>query len=101
MLGKNFHRGKPFALLFFLVTASTNAYAADAERGAQLYQNHCIACHAESVHERSGPKAESVADIRYQITRWQNVLNLSWSEQEIDDVLLYLNNRFYQYPAAQ
>jgi mono/diheme cytochrome c family protein len=74
------------------------AHAADPARGAQLYENHCRGCHESIVHIRAQTKARSLADIRYQITRWQEELKLPWTAEEIADVQAYLNDRYYHYP---
>lgn len=74
------------------------ALAAEPERGQLLYENHCTDCHESIIHIRDERKARSSADIRAQILRWQDVLNLSWTPQEVEDVLGFLNDRYYHYP---
>ena len=83
------------ALGFFM--ALTAAEAADPERGSRLYENHCAGCHDSIVHIRENPKAQSAEDIRYQITRWADVLELPWTPAEVEDVLHYLNDTYYHY----
>ena len=73
------------------------AQSANPERGRMLHENHCTSCHESTIHIRDEPKAKSIADINYQIMRWQNVLSLQWTTEEVEDVLQYLNERFYHY----
>jgi cytochrome c5 len=70
--------------------------ASDAERGRLLYENHCMVCHTSVVHVREDRKAASREEIRDWIQRWQKELGLHWTSGEIDDVIEYLNDRYYQ-----
>ncbi|MEZ5589519.1 MAG: cytochrome C [Gammaproteobacteria bacterium] len=82
-------------------TVIGSAQAADPERGKQLYDNHCTVCHESQVHIREQRKAKTPADLRWQIARWQEVLKLSWTAAEVDDVQDYLNAEYYHYEAEQ
>ena len=83
-----------------LFTMGSVVTAADLERGQQLYENHCTECHASQVHIREQRKAETLTDIRWQIARWQEVLQLPWTAAEVDDVQAYLNAEYYHYEPA-
>ena len=72
--------------------------AADAERGKNLYETRCSACHESSVHNRSARKAKSFDGVRVQVARWSNEVGGNWSGDDIDDVTLYLNQRYYHFP---
>jgi mono/diheme cytochrome c family protein len=78
-----------------------SAVAADPGRGSLLYETRCNACHASSVHQRSARKAKSFDDVRVQVVRWSAEVGGSWSGDEIDDVALYLNQRYYRFPCPQ
>jgi mono/diheme cytochrome c family protein len=71
--------------------------AADAERGRVLYETSCSACHKDGVHRRSARKAKSFDAIRAQVARWSAEVGGRWSEDEIDDVAFYLNQRYYRF----
>lgn len=73
---------------------------ADAERGRILYETRCGSCHASSVHLRSARNAKSFDSLRTQVLRWSAAAGGSWSADEIDDVSLYLNQRYYRFPCA-
>lgn len=70
-------------------------------RGQLLYETHCIECHTTQMHWRSRKLARDWGTLRAQVTRWQAVAKLNWSEQEIDDVTHYLNDTIYQFPPPQ
>ena len=71
---------------------------ADPERGRDLYELRCLGCHAESVHARAKRSAKSFEEVRDWVARWNATLSLGWSPEEVDDVTLHLNTRYYRYP---
>jgi mono/diheme cytochrome c family protein len=89
------------SLALGLAGLSAPAAAADAERGGRLYETRCNGCHASSVHQRSARKAKSFDGVRVQVLRWSNEAGGTWSGDEIDDVALYLNQRYYRFPCPQ
>ena len=72
--------------------------AAEPGRGRDLYELRCLGCHAESVHARAKRVARSFDDVRGWVARWNNTLALGWGAEEIDEVTLHLNTRYYRYP---
>jgi len=82
-----------------LVLAGAPALA-DSERGRLLYENHCTGCHESTLHVREDREAESLAQVRSQIRRWHQYLGLPWSAQDVEDVLVYLNGRYYRLRVA-
>ncbi len=77
------------------LAVSLDANAQNIERGRELYENHCRTCHTEQVHGRRNRSALSVGDLREIVDQWQANQGLSWSREEIDDVVLYLANSRY------
>jgi mono/diheme cytochrome c family protein len=76
-------------------TPEPAAQGLSAERGGDLYQDYCNACHTAQVHWRDKRLVRTWDDLRYQITRWQRISGQNWSRDEIDDVAAYLNRNFY------
>ena len=88
-----------FALaLACVMCALAPAHGADAERGKALYEARCDLCHRTSVHLREARKATSFDGVRAQVARWNTELGGAWSVDEIDDVTVYLNDRYYSFP---
>lgn len=73
------------------------ASAADIERGRVLYETRCNVCHAIGVHIRQSRKAVNFDGIREQVVRWNRELGGAWGADEIDDVSVFINNRYYFY----
>lgn len=66
-------------------------------RGEMLYTNHCLSCHESLVHIREKRHAKNLDAVRDSVMRWSQQLELNWSADEIEDVVLYLNMRYYHY----
>ena len=93
---------RAFALAIAVAAVMTHsALAADLERGQQLYENHCTGCHESQIHIRTQRKAQNPTELRWQIARWQEVLELPWTSVEVDDVQVYLNAKYYHYDTQQ
>jgi mono/diheme cytochrome c family protein len=80
-------------LLACLATGGVNG--AEPGRGRLLYENNCIVCHKSTVHIRRDRKAESLVEIRAQVTRWAEVARPEWGDEEISAVVNYLNATYY------
>ncbi len=68
-------------------------------RGQQLYEHHCTGCHESTVHIRERRRARTVTDVRAWAVHWSSYLKLDWGAEELDDVVRYLNGKYYLYPA--
>jgi mono/diheme cytochrome c family protein len=83
--------------LLIVSSCAVPATAADAERGEQLYANHCTACHESNAHIREGRKTDTPGALREWIERWRRHLELDWARSEIADVAAYLDQRYYRF----
>lgn len=78
------------------VSSATFAEHPNAERGELLYENHCGGCHEAHVHMREGSKVRKEIEIREQVMRWANELELGWGGPDVDDVSDYLYLKYYK-----
>lgn len=72
------------------------AQAQNFQRGQELFEDHCRACHndfdrPESRHMRS------LDELQQKIEGWATHTNVGWSKAEVGDVLFYLNKSFYRF----
>jgi len=88
-------------LLACAMCAPALTMGADAGRGRALYETACNRCHDTSVHARRARKARSFPAIRAQVVRWSTEIGAGWSREEIDDVTVYLNGRYYFFDCPQ
>jgi mono/diheme cytochrome c family protein len=84
-------------LLCLLALSSSAVTPANMERGRLFYENHCRDCHESNMHIREVQAAGSLEAVRTQVERWQAVLNLEWSAEDVGDVAEYLNATWYHY----
>ena len=80
------------------VLAPLGANAADLERGRMLHENHCRMCHESIAYKRGDRIADTYAQIKAQVTRWQTNTGLHWSEADIDSVTAFVAKTYYKLP---
>ena len=69
-------------------------------RGQLLYENHCTSCHESTVYIRERRRARSLNDVRGWAVHWSNHLKLNWGAEEVDDVVRFLNGKFYRFSSG-
>jgi CxxC motif-containing protein (DUF1111 family) len=67
-------------------------------RGQLLYAVHCIACHSTQIHWRNERKATDWISLTAQVRRWQGNSGLQWTEEDVVEVALFLNETIYRFP---
>ena len=75
----------------------STAVAADKERGRTLYENHCVVCHTPKVHSRPTRIPLTIDELRQIVANWAREENLRWSDEDVNDVVWYLNTTRYRY----
>lgn len=89
----------PLMAMTFALAAGTSLAqpAAAPSRGQALYELHCIGCHTTQMHWRANRRATDWASLRAQVRLWQGNNQLNWSDDDIDEVARFLNERFYRF----
>ena len=85
-----------FALFAVLLLPAAPAPAQDAGRGKLLYETHCGGCHYERVHDRLRTKIRDLADLRAEVARWAPQTKRKFTDDELADVVEYLNVSHYR-----
>jgi hypothetical protein len=83
------------------VTFTAPSIAQDTQRGQQLFETHCIACHGQGIFKRAKPIVTNWPSLIYQVRRWERVAGQQWSTGEVNDVAGYLNERYYKFPTVE
>ncbi len=95
------YKAKILALTICLLwTADTFAYVSIEpiqNRSELLYSTHCVTCHTSLIHWRNITLAKDWQSLKFQVQRWQNNLELGWSEDEIIGITRYLNGLYYHF----
>ncbi|MCP4331683.1 MAG: cytochrome c [Gammaproteobacteria bacterium] len=79
----------------FLMLGS--AQAADLENGDDLHFEHCTGCHDSAVYTRASRNVQSLDRLGTQVRFCKNSLSLTWFDDEVDDVIAYLNQAYYHF----
>lgn len=82
-------------------TAAPNSEAKvllEVTRGHMLYENHCTSCHESTVYIRTKRKATNYKEVGNWVNQFADWLNLGWGDVEKQEVMQYLNERYYKYP---
>lgn len=98
MTEKTLQRAPLAVLAIAAALAAGNAHAADAARGRALYDARCGSCHNESVHNDASRKARNFEAARARVADFSAQLKTGWGAAQIDDVAVYLNERYYGFP---
>ena len=80
-----------------LAAATVFAQTPDLARGRALYENHCQVCHTSQVHSRVNRIVISRSELREIIEKWQAQQQLTWSAQDVEDVVDFLNRTRYRF----
>lgn len=85
-----------------LLAAAGAATAADPERGGQLHAQNCVSCHrsiiggdGSALYTREDRRVTSLAGLEIQVRRCENNLGLTWFDDQVADVVEYLNANYY------
>ncbi len=88
------------ALLFAINTL----YAADLKRGKALYEARCTSCHVQmfggdgsKIHTRADRKMSSLSALGKQVRLCTSNLDISWYDDEIQDVIQHINASYYKF----
>lgn len=84
------------AAMFALVLAFAAA-AADIENGDDLHFENCTGCHQESVYIRDHRNVGSMERLVLQVRFCKDTLELSWFDEDVDDVVEFLNQNYYRF----
>ncbi len=91
-------RPTPLLLALLLLAVAPASPAQSPARGELLYTTHCVACHTKEVHWRARRLATDWPTLADETRRWQRNLGLKWTDDEVDDVVRYLNTTIYRFP---
>ena len=69
------------------------------QRGQQLYENHCQACHSSLLHSPVKGRVKSFRELESRVSSWSVHAAKDWSADEIRDVSYYLDRTFYHFGA--
>ncbi|GEM_PF-227663 len=82
---------------------SHNSIAANPAHGKDLHDANCQSCHASlmsgnanQIYTRSNRRVTTISGLKNQVTRCKTTVGVAWPDDQVEDVVEYLNNTFYQ-----
>jgi len=92
-----------FKVSVFVLTAAvaSSVSGADLERGKVLLEMHCRMCHESVAFERNKRVAQTYAEVKAQVIRWQANTSLHWSDEDIENVTSYVARTYYKIPCPK
>ena len=88
---------KIFGLFLFAITLSASSYAADIENGGELHSESCTQCHDSAAYTREDRKVQNLVRLGTQVRFCKDNLGVAWFDDEVDDVIEFLNQKYYHY----
>ena len=86
-----------------LIFISTLANA-DIENGKDLHDSNCTNCHisiqggdGSGIYTRENNRIETYPALIKQVKRCRDSLGVAWPEDDVNDVVKYLNTTFYKF----
>ncbi len=86
---------RPLCLIPLL--GSTGIQAADVGRGHELITTHCQRCHGSELYTRPDRIVTSLPGLHKQVRRCEQMLGLTWFDEDIKNAATYLNQEFYKF----
>jgi hypothetical protein len=86
-----------FYLPVFFVFYATSLHAADIENGDDLHFENCTGCHDSTAYTRDNRKVGSLQRLGTQVRFCKDSLGLTWFDDEVNDVIGYLNKEYYHF----
>jgi len=94
---------KTLLVVPFFTFMSQTSQAANPAHGKDLHDANCMSCHTSlmggdpnQIYTRSDRKVNTLEGLRNQVTRCNSTVGVAWEQDNIQDVVEYLNNNFYK-----
>lgn len=88
---------KLYCVVAALVLYLGSLQAADIDNGDDLHFSNCTGCHDASVYTRDNRRVRSLAQLGTQVRFCKDTLELTWFDDEVEDVIGYLNKTYYHF----
>jgi hypothetical protein len=84
-------------LIIFALLFSSSVWSADTENGETLHAENCVKCHDSSAYTRNPRRVNDLQQLGVQVRACKDNLGITWFDDEVDDVILYLNQKYYHF----
>ncbi len=84
-----------------LLFSSTSLFAFDLENGKALHDENCVRCHTDKLYTSDKAKITSYEKLHARVRQCELMAELTWFDDEIDDVTAYINANFYRFEISK
>jgi mono/diheme cytochrome c family protein len=85
-------------VIFVVMLGASRVSAQNDAPGKEHYDARCLSCHKDTPYGKGQPKAQSLDAVRATAKLWASIApGTPWNQQQMDDVVRYLNQNFYHY----
>jgi mono/diheme cytochrome c family protein len=82
----------------WLVLSQSALATGDADNGKVLFEkSKCTQCHGTDIFTREDRKVKDIKSLETQVRMCDSQLNVNWFDDEIKDVVAYLDMAFYKF----
>ncbi len=99
----NVSQAKALVCFPVILLLSQSAMGANPAHGKDLHNANCQSCHSslmggkpDTIYTRSDRRVSSLDGLRNQVTRCKTTVGVAWPNDQVEDVVEYLNNNFYK-----
>ena len=83
--------------VYLLLIVPFGTHAADVNNGMELHQEHCMRCHQPEIYTRQNRIVNNLEQLAKRVRECELVNELTWFEEDVEDVIAYLNATYYQF----
>lgn len=88
----------PAILILLWMSFGAGAQSQDPVLGKELYGGRCLGCHKDAPYGKGPPMALNLENLRSMAKLWDSISpGTLWTKQDLDDVVSYLNQKYYHY----
>ncbi|MEW4982795.1 MAG: hypothetical protein AB1Y26_06145 [Cycloclasticus sp.] len=88
---------KQSIIISYLILLSFNSHAVDINNGKALHTEYCLTCHTTTKYTAKNHKVRDLATLESRVKRCDFSLGTQWFDEDIADVVAYLNQDFYHF----
>jgi len=85
------------SLMMAFLPSAHAALPGDSAEGQRLHAANCVSCHDASVYTRSNHSIRSLDALKQQVAGCGHLAKKDFSAAEQQDLVKYLNDRFYHF----
>ena len=83
--------------MILLVPTAYAALPGDSAEGKRLHDASCLGCHDSRVYTRKDRVVQSLDGLKEQLGACSHMANREFSAAEAQNIIKYLNDRFYRF----